>query len=185
MSRLIKESREIDPAIVGDRRLQTIKAKRLYTKIARKASKKPGSQQAIKDHYERLIELTTNICEWSNEVQHKLERGCHQGRYSVVEREIAAFVANEIAHYYHLGLRVIDQAARRVLDGQQVPNEEKVPSIFEPHTELLRRGKAAKPNEFGHMIHIQQVEEKFITAYEVFEKKPIEHKLLQTALDNH
>lgn len=185
ISRLIEEARGIDPAIVGDRRLQTRKAKRLYTKIARKATKKPGSEEAIKPEYERLIGLTTNICEWGDEVRQKLERGCHKGCYSAVEREIAAVIANEIAHYHHLGLRVIDQAARRVLDGQQVPNEQKVVSIFEPHTELLRRGKAAKPNEFGHMIHIQQVEEKFITAYEVFEKKPIEHELLQTALDSH
>lgn len=185
MARLIEQARELDPAVVGHRRLQTTKAKGLYAKISRKASKKRGSQQKLKPLYERLIELTTSICNWGDQVRQKLERNCQKGRCGEVEGEIAQAIANEIAHYHHLGLRVIDQASRRVLDDEQVPNEEKVLSIFEPHTELLRRGKAAKPNEFGHMIQIQQVAEKFITDYEVFQKKPLEHELLQPALDRH
>ena len=72
-----------------------------------------------------------------------------------------------------------------MLDGGQVPNEQKLFSIFEPHTELLKRGKAAKPNEFGHMIQIQQVESKFITGYDVFENKPVEYELLKPALEGH
>ncbi len=48
---------------------------------------------------------------------------------------------DEIAHYCGLGARVIDQARRRVLDGEQVPTAEKIYSIFEPHTNLIRRGK--------------------------------------------
>jgi IS5 family transposase len=43
----------------------------------------------------------------------------------------------EIAHYCGLGERVIDQARRRVLDGEQVPTSEKIYSIFEPHTDLI------------------------------------------------
>ncbi len=54
-----------------------------------------------------------------------------------------------------------------------------------PHTELLKRGKAGKPIEFGHMIQIQQVKEKFITDYGVYEKKPVEPELLATALVSH
>ena len=102
-----------------------------------------------------------------------------------MEQATAERLASELAHYRDLGLRVIDQATRRVLDGQSVPNQEKIFSIFEPHTELLIRGKAAKPIEFGHMIQIQQVGGKFITDYDVFEKKPVEHQLLDSALASH
>jgi IS5 family transposase len=84
-----------------------------------------------------------------------------------------------------MGERVIDQATRRVLHGEQVPNDEKLFSIFEPHTELLKRGKAGKEIEFGHMVQIQQVSEKFITDYEVFDKKPVEHTLVEPALEGH
>jgi IS5 family transposase len=57
---------------------------------------------------------------------------------------------DEIAHYCALGTRVIDQARRRVLDGEQVATSEKVYSIFEPHTDLIKRGKVRTPVEFGH-----------------------------------
>ncbi len=46
----------------------------------------------------------------------------------------------EIAHYCTLGTRVIDQARRRVLDGEQVPTSDKIYSIFEPHTDLVGEG---------------------------------------------
>src|SRR5258708_28092634 len=45
----------------------------------------------------------------------------------------------EIAHYCALGARVIDQARRRVLGGEQVPTSEKIYSIFDPHTDLTKR----------------------------------------------
>ena len=66
-----------------------------------------------------------------------------------------------------------------------MPNEEKLFSIFEPHTELLKRGKAGKDVEFGHMIQIEQVAGKFITNYDVFDKKPVEHQLVTRALESH
>jgi IS5 family transposase len=185
LARRLEQARQIDPDAVGDRRLQTRKAKKLSAKIARKASKKPGSMAALKPFFERLIELVTGICQWAEAVRRRLEEGCRNKRYGVFEHAMAEYLAQEIAHYRHLGLRVIDQAARRVLDGEQVPNDEKLFSIFEPHTELLKRGKAGKAVEFGHMVQIQQVAGKFITDYEVFEKKPVEHQLLQPALHSH
>ena len=185
LARLIDQARAIDCATVGRRRLHTKKAKKLHTKIARKASKHSPAQERLKPFYQRLIEMTMGICTWSEQVRENLQQACRQGRLDVVPQAAAAALATEIAHYHHLGLRVIDQASRRVLDGEWVPNADKLFSIFEPHTELLKRGKTAKPIEFGHMIQIQQVEGKFITEYDVFDKKPTEHELLQPALDSH
>ena len=179
LARLIEHAREIDPTAVGPRRLQLKKAKRLYTKISRKA--RPGSADTLRPLYDRLIQLATGICRWADDVRRTLEQRCRKGRYGWV----AEVIAMEMAHYRRLGLRVIDQATRRVLCGEQVPNDEKLFSIFEPHTELLKRGKAGKPIEFGHMMQIQQVPGKFITDYDVFEKKPVDHELLQRALDRH
>jgi len=185
LARLITQAREIDPDAVDDRRLHTRRAKRLYTAISRKASKRPGSMNALRPLYERLIQLVMGICQWSDDVRRELEEGCRAGRYGAFEHATAEYIAQEIGHYRSLGVHVVDQAARRVLDGDQVPNEEKIFSIFEPHTELLKRGKAAKPVEFGHMIQIQQVANKFITHYDVFDEKPVEHQLLKPALSRH
>ena len=93
--------------------------------------------------------------------------------------------ALELEGYEVLIERVIDQASRRVLEGEKVPNAEKLFSIFEPHTELLIRGKVAKPIEFGHMILVQQVEEKFITGYQVFEHRPNDATLVDAILKSH
>lgn len=180
LARLIEQARKIYPNCVPNHRLHSKRAKKLYAKISRKASKKPGSQEAIKPLYERLIEQVTGICQWADDICKKIER-CPKQRSTELEWTLA----DHIHHYCELGFRVIDQAGRRVLDGEQVPNDQKLFSIFEPHTELLKRGKAAKPVEFGHMIQIQQVANKFITDYDVFEKKPNEYELVQPALTRH
>ncbi len=140
LARLIEQARELDPAAVGDRRLLVRKVKKLAAKISRKSSKKPGVTETLKPLYEKLIPLVSSICQWSESVREALER--RRGRYGIVMQATADYLAKVLAHYRHLGLRVIDQATRRVLCGEQVPNEEKLFSIFEPHTELLKRGKA-------------------------------------------
>jgi IS5 family transposase len=61
----------------------------------------------------------------------------------------AAGLREEIEHYCGLGSRVINLARRRILDGEQVANDEKIYSIFEPHTDLIMRGKVRTPVEFG------------------------------------
>jgi IS5 family transposase len=94
-------------------------------------------------------------------------------------------LVEQLRHFGALGRHVIWQATERVLNERQVPNEKKLFSIFEDHTELLKRGKAGKDVEFGHMIQIQQTGEKFITDYEVFDHKPAEPPLVRHALKSH
>src|SRR5262245_58831721 len=67
--------------------------------------------------------------------------------------------------------RVIAQADARVFGGDvHVPD--KVLSIFEPHTEAIRKGKMVKPTEFGNLITIQEAEHQIITGYDVQPKRP-------------
>ena len=80
----------------------------------------------------------------------------------------------EIAHYCALGARVIDQAQRRVLDGEQVPTSEKIYSIFEPHTDLIKRGKVRTPVEFGHKVFLAESARGLITQYDVLKGNPVD-----------
>jgi len=185
LARYVEQIREIDPALVGERRLLLRKVKKLQQKIARKASKNPRSAEALEPLYTRLFRLAENILQWSGEIAEALTRKIAKRRYSELVQATMAFYVKEIVHYRRLGERVLDQAQRRIVDKESVPNEEKIFSIFEPHTELLKRGKAGKSIEFGHMIQIQQVEGKFITDYEVFETKPVEHELIEPVLERH
>jgi len=181
----IERIREIDPGIVGDRRLLIKKVKKLEQKIGRKASKHSSTSTTLEPLYIQLIHLVDNICAWSGDIAAALAGNLVGHRYSVLDQATMEFLLQQMLHYRALGEQVLDQARRRIIDKEQVPNKEKIFSIFEPHTELLKRGKAANPIEFGHMIQIGQVDGKFITEYEVFETKPVEYKLIQPALEHH
>src|SRR4029077_7415081 len=80
----------------------------------------------------------------------------------------------DIEHYCGLGMRVIDQARRRVLNGEQGPTQEKIYSIFEPHTDLIKRGKVRTPVEFGHKVFLAESAIGLITQYEVLKGNPVD-----------
>ena len=185
LGRLIEAAREVDPEAVGGGRLHLRRAKRDHLVITRKAAKRGTSSDTLKPLYETSLGRVEGICDWALAVVERLQHGQKTRRCGELESAQTEYLVEQLIHYRALGLRVLDQATRRVLHGEPVPNEEKLFSLFEPHTELLIRGKAGKPVEFGHMIQIQQVEAKFITDYEVFEKKPVEHQLLRPALESH
>ncbi|MHC5109413.1 MAG: ISNCY family transposase [Planctomycetota bacterium] len=185
LARLIKRARKIDSGLVGDRRLLTRKARRISVKISRKSTNKMTSAVSLKPLYEKLITLVGSICEWIESVREALEKRTQNRRLNETDLAMTDKLAKEMAHYRHLALRVIHQATRRVLCGEPVSNDEKIFSIFEPHTELLKRGKAGKTIELGHMIQIGQVSSKFITDYAVFHHRPVEHQLVRPALKNH
>src|SRR4029453_7244560 len=58
-------------------------------------------------------------------------------------------------------------------------------SLFEPHTEIIRKGKASKPNEFGKLVKVQEAENQIITHYEVFAERPEDSRLLVSAVEQH
>jgi IS5 family transposase len=92
---------------------------------------------------------------------------------------------DQIAHYCGLGERVINQARRRVLDGEQVPNAEKIYSIFEPHTDLIKRGKVRTPVEFGHKVFLAESAKGLITQYEVLKGNPADEVHVAPSLKRH
>jgi IS5 family transposase len=76
-------------------------------------------------------------------------------------------------------------ARRRAFDGEKVPHGEKVFSIFEPHTELIIRGRRGQPIEFGHKVLLTQSKEKFITDYVVLEENRNDEELLEVVFERH
>jgi hypothetical protein len=80
--------------------------------------------------------------------------------------------------------RVVAQTRARVLRGD-IHFPGKVVSLFEAHTEIIRKGKLAKPTEFGRLVKIQEAEAQFITDYDVCERGQSERALWEPALDRH
>jgi IS5 family transposase len=62
---------------------------------------------------------------------------------------------------------------------------DKVLSIFEPHTQAIRKGKIAKPTVFGKLVTFQEAEHQIITAYEVYDRRPADLTLWTPALHRH
>jgi IS5 family transposase len=63
--------------------------------------------------------------------------------------------------------RVVTQTQRRVLQGETVPASDKVVSLFEPHTAILRRGKPQKETEYGHRVVLGEAEGGILTTYQI------------------
>jgi len=72
--------------------------------------------------------------------------------------------------------QVLRQTRERVLRGN-TQADGKLPSVFETHTEVIRKGKANKPNEFGKLVLIQEAENQIITHYQVCEQRPADSTL--------
>ena len=139
----------------------------------------------MKPLYQRLLVQVEGILDLAEVVAGRLGKKLDRTSSESPVRDWIEVLREQLFHFGSLGRRVLDQARRRVLFGEKVPNDEKLFSIFEEHTELLKRGKVGKDIEFGHMVQVQQVEEKFITDYAVFDRKPVEHRLLAPALRSH
>ena len=96
-----------------------------------------------------------------------------------------AALRHEITHYCDLGDRAVDQAERRILNGEQVPASEKIFSIFEPHTDLIKRGKVNKPVEFGHKVFLAESANGLITQYRVLDGNPADEDHVESCLKTH
>ncbi len=90
-----------------------------------------------------------------------------------------------LADYLPVMRQVAVVARRREFDGEKVPNGEKVLSIFEPHAELIMRGRRSRPIEFGHKVLLTQSKEKLITDFVVLEENRGDEELLPMVLDRH
>ena len=82
----------------------------------------------------------------------------------------------ELEVYIAHAERQIDQIRRRVIYGETIPHEEKVFSIFEPHTEWIGKGKAGVPVELGLRVCVLEDQHRFILHHQVMEKKRLQRQ---------
>ena len=81
--------------------------------------------------------------------------------------------------------QVVNQATRRVFYGEKVPAAEKIVSIFEPHSDIIRRNKARKPTEYGHKVWLNEVDGGVVTHWEVLEGNPGDEQQWLPSLERH
>ena len=158
------------------------KAKRTLRKIGSIAkSKAKDKETRMKAAYIDLLEQTERILDRSEKTIQAIEAD-HKallGTMGHLSRDIS-----DLQYYLGATEYVCDLARRRVLEGETIPNSEKVFSIFEPDTELINRGKKPTPIEFGHRVLIGQDSAGFILHSQVMGIGVTDEKTAVDAVDS-
>ena len=150
---------------VGRNRVRSARrCARLIGQWSRSTPKQEHHQQVKKatlTHlYAELIEIAANSLEQAHQAEEQLSKEKNN--------EIAHALVSQLNELRPLIQRVIDQARRRVLHGETVPAPEKIASLWEPHTQIIRRGKPQPhETEFGHKVNYAEVEHGLISDWQV------------------
>jgi hypothetical protein len=127
------------------------------------ASKSPNVKKGLTPAYGRLLDRAAAILDRAKSLQKQAEANGLS-----VESLI---LSEQLKHWIELTEQVCDTAHRRVILQEQVPNNEKLFSLFETHTQLYRRGKAGKPNQFGRQVLVFEDGAGFISHYHLMDRE--------------
>lgn len=140
-------------------------------------------KKKIERSYRKLIATSRTAMAEARRVASESATGL-EARAGAKKKEAVQKLIGKLNETLAITERVIEQTKARVIDHND-HFKGKVLSIFEGHTEAIRKGKAAKPTEFGKMIKIQEAENRIITSYEVYDVRPADSDLLVPAIEEH
>lgn len=158
-------------------RMRTVKKRVVAIALAARQTG-PQREERRRQQYAELLTVTRRILNQAEGVLQEVEQlGRPRRRRLEPLREILETMAGRVR-------QVVSQARARVFQGiTHFP--EKIVSVFEPHTEIIRKGKASKPTEFGKLVQVQEAENQIITHYRVFPERPSDQHLLVPAVEEH
>jgi IS5 family transposase len=140
-----------------------------------------ASRERMRTSYQKLLAITRSLVGQSHDILARWEKG----KLKVVGKPLQVELQmGQLRHFLPLVEKVITQTRERVFGGN-CHVEGKVLSLFEPHTEVIRKGKAHKPNEFGRLVRIDEVEHGIVSGYEVLSGNPADTTGWKPALQNH
>jgi IS5 family transposase len=166
------------PRIVDHGR--SIKHRVLEIHRAAKSLAETGRQK-LKDGYGKLLGLARGVLRKAEQIGHALELG----QLPVVGNALHVVGADyELRHFVPLLRKVIAQTEARVFGGNRHVSD-KIVSLFEEHSEVIRKGKTHKPTEFGRLVRIDEVENGIVSGYAVEEGNPPDVRAWDAALETH
>jgi IS5 family transposase len=178
LQRIAKECKNGAVEVVDHAR--AVKHRLLEIGRAAKSLTEPNRER-MRDSYQKLVSLTGGVVRQAGAVLHRWRKGGLKviGKVRQVEMQIG-----QLRHFLPLVEQVISQTKKRVLGGDDHV-EGKVLSLFEPHTVVIRKGKAHKPNEFGRLVRIDEVENGIVSGYQVVVGNPEDSTSWMPALEQH
>ena len=163
-------------------RSRSVKLRVLDIARAARAKGKP-QQERLKRAYGQLLNSTSRVVGQAKRFSQEIAAGVKRSR-DVVQQLALEGLRQEIDAMVPLVKQVMKQARARIFRGE-TRFEGKLLSLFEPSTEIIRKGKAAKPNEFGKMVKLQEAENQIVIDYEVYARRPNDSDLLIAAIQTH
>jgi IS5 family transposase len=152
--------------------------------IARAArSKAKQSQEKLKRAYSQLLNSTSRVVGQAKRFSTEVAMGVKRST-DVLQQLALENLRCQIDAMVPLIRQVMKQTRARILRGD-TRADGKILSLFEPATEVIRKGKAGKPNEFGKMVKLQEAENQIVTGYEVYAQRPNDVDLLIGAIETH
>jgi len=128
-------------------------------------SQSEAHRQRMRESYDKLLTLTRKVVRQAGEVVERWGKGKLPVIGSLLKVEVQA---GQLRHFLPFVEKVMVQTRERLWRGNtRVPD--KVLSLFEPHTQVSRKGKAHKPNEFGRLVRIDEVENGIVSGYEILQ----------------
>ena len=141
------------------------------------------NRDKLKGLYEKLLNTTSRVVGQAKRFSAEIEEGVKSA--ATVTKQVALEgLRREIDEKVPLIKQVMKQTRERIFRGN-THSKGKIVSIFEPQTEIIRKGKAGKPTEFGKMVKVQEAENQLITDYEVYAQRPNDSDLLIPSIDRH
>jgi IS5 family transposase len=184
LTRIMKKVTAIAGAVGTTLRDRSRSVKRRVLDIARAArSKAKPGRDKLNRAYGQLLNSTSRVVGQAKRFAQDIAAGVK--RAGSLSKQLALEgMRAEIEQMVPLIRQVMKQTRDRILRGN-TRSEGKLLSLFEPSTEIIRKGKAGKPNEFGKMVKLQEAENQIIIGYEVYDRRPADSDLLVAAIDTH
>jgi IS5 family transposase len=152
--------------------------------IARAArGKAPPSRDKLKAAYGRLLQATGRVVGQAKHFAKDIGNGVKRGT-SIIQQAALEGHRQMLDVMVPRVQQVMRQTKARIFRGD-THSAGKIVSIFEPSTEVIRKGKAAKPTEFGKLVKLQEAENQIVIDYEVYAQRPNDSDLLIPAIEMH
>jgi transposase, IS5 family len=156
---------------------RSLSVKRQVYRIT-KMTRQRGAQaeQVMRASYRKLLAAAGAVVNQARQVSAALKRETGQASRKLSRR---------LDHFGELTRTVMSQTTRRVLNGERVPAREKVVSLFEPHTSIIRKGRIGHATEFGRGVWLDEVEGGIISRFRVLAGQPVDTAQVRPSLEHH
>ena len=171
---LLGEAADLGRDAFRDRSLSVKRQVYRITKMTRQRGEQ--AEQAMRAGYRKLLAPAGAVVHQARQVSAALKRETSEAR---------AKLARQLDHFSELTRAVVNQTTRRVLNGERVPAREKVVSLFEPHTAIIRKGRIGHETEFGRGVWLDEVEGGIISRFRVLAGHPVDSGQVRPSLEHH